>query len=236
MLTRCFLVDLSPLRLSAGEPESSVSVSRWDERDLIERLFAGAHSLAAFSGSGVGGSVLLSGSGQVSSGTVPVIPEPSTSERTLLSSCCSSIIFYEYLRWASILNCSCLWTYFILEDNYKFGISITIHHSVYSALSWFESQNWETITENACSICINSQGRNSFRISLVKGTQKVHRFSCTVTSLWQVCTTFKNWKLSIWSNIWWSTVCLSSIVVRPPCIVLLKQFFLHYNLLTQELV
>ena len=121
MLTRCFLVDLSALGLPAGEPKSSVGVSWWDERDLIERLFAGAHSLAAFSGSGVGGSVLLSGSGQVSSRTVPVIPEPGTSERTLLSSCCSSIIFYEYLRWASILNCSCLWTCFILEDNYKLG-------------------------------------------------------------------------------------------------------------------
>ena len=48
MLTRCFLVDLSALGLSEGEPESSVGVSWWDERDLIERLFAGAHSFGSF--------------------------------------------------------------------------------------------------------------------------------------------------------------------------------------------
>ncbi|WVY95277.1 hypothetical protein V8G54_034365 [Vigna mungo] len=139
MFSRCFLVDLSPLGLSAGEPtwqpESGVNGSWCDEKDSIERLFTGTRSLAAFSGSGVDGSVLLSGSWHTSPGTTATTPVSGASERTPLSRCCSSIIFFRYLPWASIRNCSCLCTCFTLK--YKITIQI-INQSVYSVFTLFK--------------------------------------------------------------------------------------------------
>lgn len=81
----------------------------------MERLLAGARSLIALSwmghsevGAGVAGST-LSDSRQVSP-EARVFPGPGASERTPLSRCCSSIIFFKYLPCASIRNCSCLCT------------------------------------------------------------------------------------------------------------------------------
>ena len=62
-------------------------------------------------GAGVGGS-FLSVSGQFSpeAGAEKEEATGAAPERTPLSFCCSSIIFFKYLPWASIRNCSCLCT------------------------------------------------------------------------------------------------------------------------------
>lgn len=119
--TLCFLINLSSLELSDGEligqPESGVNGSWREEKDSSMERLAGARSLAVWScrgasevGAGVAGSVLFSESGQLSPDTGPGTPESDVSERTPLSRCCSSIIFFKYLPWASIRSCSCLWT------------------------------------------------------------------------------------------------------------------------------
>lgn len=138
IFTLCFFVDLSPLGLAgelAWQPESGVKGSCWDEKDSsTERLLSGTRSLAVLSwrgdsevGAGVAGSV-LSESGLLSPDTRAVeSPEPGASERTPLSRCCSSIIFFKYLPWASIRNCSCLCTCCTLKlvklHTYVLGLS-----------------------------------------------------------------------------------------------------------------
>lgn len=129
MLTRCFFADLTPLGLSSGEllwqPESGVRGSWREENDSsIEILLARAFSFASLSnsgvsevGAGVAGSVLMSDAGQLSFDAGADNPEPVPSERTPLSRCCSSIIFFKYLPWASMRNCSCLCTCCISNFN-----------------------------------------------------------------------------------------------------------------------
>lgn len=120
--TRCFFEELSPLGLSISEvswqSESGLRGEWCEENDSsIERLlvevcaFTGLSTWGASDdGAGVPGSVLLSDSGPLSPVGRAVTPEPGTSERTPLNRCCSSIIFFKYLPWASILSCSCFCT------------------------------------------------------------------------------------------------------------------------------
>lgn len=120
--TLCFFDDLSPSELFIGEvsrqPESGVRGSCCEENDWsIERLLLRPCSCTDVSiwgdsdvGAGVPGSVRLSESRPLSPAAEGVTPESGTSERTPLSRCCSSIIFFKYFPCASILSCSCLWT------------------------------------------------------------------------------------------------------------------------------
>ena len=98
--------------------ESGVNGSRQEERDssLFMMRDKISHALPAvdFSfkgdsdvGAGVEGSVF---SGPRIGGEVFEGSETGPSPRPMLIRCCSSMIFFRYSPWASILSWSCLWT------------------------------------------------------------------------------------------------------------------------------
>lgn len=117
----CFLTSCSSLSGLSGEPaqqESGVIGSWREENNLSRGIILTSSKLTLWLlvplpsmrvsevEAGVGGSVLSSGWY-----VVVVSPSPDAPVSTLLSRCCSSTIFFRYLPWASILSCSCLWTY-----------------------------------------------------------------------------------------------------------------------------
>lgn len=126
LLTRSFLAELSCLGLVEGEltwqPESGVNGSRREENEsshemLLKAPLASPSSLPMdFSwpgdsevGAGVEGSV-FSESGHWSPEAGAGMSAPGKSASTPLSRCCSSMIFFRYFPWASILSCNCLCT------------------------------------------------------------------------------------------------------------------------------
>lgn len=114
LLTRILLLALGGL--SKGEParqlESGVKGSRQsscEEMVLNKPLSALSRIGDSEVGTGVEGSVLLE-SWYGSPGAGPRAPNLPDSPSTPLSRCCSSMIFWRYLPWASIRSCSCLCT------------------------------------------------------------------------------------------------------------------------------
>lgn len=100
-------------------------------------------------GAGVAGwSVLLSDSWQLSTDARAETPEPGTSERTPLSRCCSSIIFFKYLPWASMRSCSCLCTCILYFKNIVGQTSEQSHKSIARSILMIEAK---TIT-SGCSL------------------------------------------------------------------------------------
>ena len=124
--TCSLLVELSCLGLDEEERtwqlESGVSGSRWEDNESSHEMLLKMASVSPLSlpmalswmgdseaGAGVDGSV-FSESKQWPTGVGAVVPAPGNSASTPLSRCCSSMIFFRYLPWASILSCSCLCT------------------------------------------------------------------------------------------------------------------------------
>lgn len=129
-LPGCLLADapsrfgLSGGELVARQLESGVSGSRHEERDSslvmtskaapatpAPRALAGL-SLSGDSevGAGVEGSVLSAPSRLSSAAAGLEGSDPGASPSPMLRRCCSSMIFFRYLPWASIRSWSCLWT------------------------------------------------------------------------------------------------------------------------------